>query len=94
MKKILLLLISILLTCQLTGCSLIINPKIDYGNSKVYSKEDMDDAIKLIKKKFNSSFRGSKLNSITYLSDDKCGEDELKWLNVLSEDNRYLCYSL
>lgn len=87
MKKFLLLLISILLTCQLTGCNLTINPKVDYGNSNVYSKEDMDYAIKLIKKKFNSSFRGSKLNSITYLSDDKCGEDELKLLNVLSEDN-------
>ena len=87
MRKVLLFLISILFVCQLTGCSLFINPKIDYGNSNVYSKEDMDYSIKLIKKEFNSSFRGSKLNSITYVSDSACGEDELKWLNGLAEDN-------
>lgn len=60
MRKILLFLISILFVCQLTGCSLFINPKIDWG---------------------------SKLNSITYVSDSACGEDELKWLNGLAEDN-------
>lgn len=87
MKKILLLLISILLTCQLTGCSLIINSKIDYGNSKVYSKEDMDAAIKIIKKEFFNSFMGSKLKNIRYVSDTKCGVDELEWLNSLEEDN-------
>ena len=87
MKKVLLFLISIFLTFQLTGCSLLINPKIDYGNSSVYSKKDMDDAIKIIKKEFFNSFMGSELKNIRYVSDDKCGVDELKWLNVLGEDN-------
>ena len=87
MKKVLLFLIPILLTCQLTGCSLLINPKIDYGNSNVYSKEEMDYSIKLIKKEFFNSFMGSELKNIRYVSDDKCGVDELEWLNVLAEDN-------
>ena len=66
---------------------LLINPKIDYGNSNVYSKEEMDDAIKIIKKDFFNSFMGSELKNIRYVSDDKCGVDELEWLNVLAEDN-------
>lgn len=87
MKKVLWFLISFLFVCQLTGCSLLINPKIDYGNSNVYSKEEMDDAIKIIKKEFFNSFMGSELKNIRYVSDDKCGVDELEWLNVLAEDN-------
>lgn len=87
MKKVLWFLISFLFVCQLTGCSLLINPKIDYGNSNVYSKEEMDDAIKIIKKEFFNSFMGSELKNIRYVSDDKCGVDELEWLNVLAGDN-------
>ena len=87
MKKVWWFLISLLFVCQLTGCSLLINPKIDYGNSNVYSKEEMDDAIKIIKKEFFNSFMGSELKNIRYVSDDKCGVDELEWLNVLAEDN-------
>ena len=87
MKKVLWFLISFLFVCQLTGCSLFINPKIDYGNSNFYSKEEMDDAIKIIKKEFFNSFMGSELKNIRYVSDDKCGVDELEWLNVLAEDN-------
>lgn len=87
MKKVLWFLISFLFVCQLTGCSLLINPKIDYGNSNVYSKEEMDDAIKIIKKEFFNSFMGSELKNIRYVSDDKCEVDELEWLNVLAEDN-------
>ena len=87
MKKVLWFLISFLFVCQLTGCSLLINPKIDYGNSNVYSKEEMDDAIKIIRKEFFNLFMGSELKNIRYVSDDKCGVDELEWLNVLAEDN-------
>lgn len=42
---------------------------IDYGSSSIYSKEDMDAAIKAIKTVFKD-FDGCELHSISYSSDD------------------------
>ena len=44
---------------------------IDYGSSSIYSKEDMDAAIKAIKTVFKD-FDGCELHSISYSSDDQC----------------------
>ena len=54
---------------------------IDYGSSSIYSKEDMDAAIKAIKSTFKD-FEGCELHSISYSSDDKCNtSDNIAWMN-------------
>ena len=57
--------------------------KIDYGTSAVYSKKDMDAAIKIIKKEFEA-FEGCELHSLSYVSDKKCNTAEnIAWMNRL-----------
>lgn len=57
---------------------------IDYGNSEVYSKEDMDCAIELIKTIF-SSWDECKLYSISYTDDGLC-QRELEYCNTLADE--------
>ena len=45
--------------------------EIDYGTSSVYSKEEMDSAIEVIKKQF-SSFKSCELHSLSCMSDEEC----------------------
>lgn len=55
--------------------------KIDYGTSSIYSKEDMDAAIKIIMKEFEA-FEGCKLHSLSYTSDEECNTAEnIAWMN-------------
>ena len=56
--------------------------EIDYGSSELYTKEDMDEAIKLIQEEF-SKWEGCELHSIAYTSDDDCNEDNIAWMNQL-----------
>ena len=57
---------------------------IDYG---IYSKEDMDAAIKAIKTVFKD-FDGCELHSISYSSDDQCNTpDHIAWMNELEAAN-------
>ncbi|MCR4923359.1 MAG: hypothetical protein K5931_05055 [Lachnospiraceae bacterium] len=58
---------------------------IDYGDSELYTKEDMDACIKLIEDEFNT-WEGCELHSISYSSDDEANtEDNIKWMNELNE---------
>ena len=57
---------------------------IDYGASEVYSQEDMDAAVSLIKNKI-ASWDGCKLYSISYTDDGFC-ERELEYCNSLADD--------
>lgn len=41
---------------------------INYGTSSIYSKEDMDNAVEVIKQQF-SQFEGCGLHSLSYTSD-------------------------
>ena len=61
--------------------------KIDYGTSSVYSKEDMDAAIDVIREQF-SSFEGCELHSLSYMSDEECDNaDNIEWMNDLRPDD-------
>ena len=65
----------------------ISNVKIDYGTSSVYSKEEIDNAVEVIKKQF-SSFEGCELHSLSYMSDEECNkEDNIEWMNDLRTDD-------
>lgn len=61
------------------------NVTIDYGSSDVYSKSDMDAAMKLIKKEF-ATWNGCELHSISYTSDVCNSEENLEWMNRLGKE--------
>lgn len=89
MKKRIILLLSIFtVTLLLFGCAGkggdVSDVKIDYGKSDIYTKEDMDKAIEVIKKEF-SEWDGCKLYDIRYLSDDANSKENIKWLNQLAK---------
>ena len=61
---------------------------IDYGKSDIYSQEDMDAAIKLIKEEF-AGWKGCELHNIRYTSDDCNSEENIKWANSLADGKKY-----
>ena len=62
--------------------------EIDYGTSSVYSKEEIDSAIEIIKKQF-TSFEGCELHSLSYMPDEECNNaDNIEWMNNLRTDDR------
>ena len=89
MKKYLLFL-GIIGLLALTACgkqAKMSDVTIDYGSSSIYSKEDMDAAIKAIKTVFKD-FDGCELHSISYSSDDQCNTpDHIAWMNELEAAN-------
>ena len=56
--------------------------KIEYGESEIYTQQEMDAAIKIIKKKFGK-WEGCKLENIRYAGDDANNAENLKWMNSL-----------
>lgn len=68
------------------GAGNIENVRIDYGHSELYTREDMDEAIRVIEAKFRT-WKGCELHSIRYLSDEECNEDNLAWMNELEAAN-------
>jgi D-alanyl-D-alanine carboxypeptidase len=88
MRKIVAILLLITSLLVLAGC--MGKPKaevsIDYGDSTLYTKEDMDAAIAVIRKEFDT-WEGCELHSITYGSDDECSADNIAWMNELEATN-------
>lgn len=83
-KKALAIIAAVVLTLIVVLACINLRPaSIDYGNSDVYSKQDMDEAIKMIKDRFYS-WKGCKLYSISYAGDDFC-ERELDYCNTLAD---------
>jgi len=60
---------------------------VDYGKSEIYSQQDMDSAIGVIKKEF-SSWEGCELHTISYVSDEIC-KDNVDYCNELKENAGY-----
>lgn len=89
MKKTITAVLCFAMAVLFVGCGKddISKVKIDYGTSSVYSKEDMDAAIDVIREQF-SSFEGCKLHSLSYMSDEKCNNaDNIEWMNDLRPDD-------
>ena len=88
MKRLFVFLLFISVVVSLVGCGnkTVSEAEIDYGSSSVYTKEDMDAAIELIKKEF-SSWKGCELHSIVYAGDDQCDQSTLDWMNELESAN-------
>ena len=62
---------------------------IDYGNSTVFTQEELEEAVIQIKCKF-ASFEGYELHSIRYAGDDASNEDNLKMINETNPDAGYV----
>ena len=90
MKKIITVMLCIVLVLLFAGCEKngdTSKVEIDYGASSVYSKEEIDSAIEIIKKQF-ASFEGCKLHSLSYMSDEECNNaDNIEWMNDLRTDD-------
>ena len=84
-QRLLTIAVSVVLTIILIFTVINLWPaSIDYGSSEIYSREDMDDAIKLIKDQFYS-WEGCKLYSIYYTDDSFC-QREIEYVNTLADD--------
>lgn len=84
-KKILTIVSSDILTLIIIFACISLWPaSIDYGTSDIYSRQDMSDAVNLIKKEFYS-WAGCKLYSINYTDDGLC-QRELEYCNTLAEE--------
>ena len=57
---------------------------IDLGSSSLYTQEELNTAVLLIKDKF-ATFAGCELHSIRYAGDEANNEENLEWLNSLRE---------
>ena len=66
------------------GLGTAAGPRIEYGESALFSEEDMDEAIALIREEFDD-WEGCELHSIRYAGDDCCSEENLEWLNCLRD---------
>lgn len=76
---------AVIVTIVVMGIGLSLkSASIDYGNSEMYSQQDMDAAIKLITDEFYS-WDGCKLYSISYTSDSLC-QRELDYCNTLADE--------
>ena len=61
---------------------------IDYGNSEIYTEDELKDAVIQIKCKF--AFWGDvDLGSIKYAGDEAVTDENLKWMNELAPDAKY-----
>lgn len=87
MKRVLVFLLSIISILGLIGCGKKApEVRIDYGTSSIYTQKDMNAAIELIKKEFDT-WNGCELHSISYSSDDECSESNIAWMNELEAAN-------
>ncbi len=61
---------------------------VEYGNSSIYSKADMDSAIAAIRAKFKT-FSGCELKRLRYAGDSCMSSENLAWMNQLGENAPY-----
>ena len=60
---------------------------VDYKTSDMYSEDDMNKAIEVILREFNS-WEGCVMKELSYTDDQKC-EDNLSYINSLAVDTKY-----
>lgn len=60
---------------------------VDYGDSKLYTKEEMDAAIAVIRAEFDT-WKGCELHSIRFAGDGANSADIIKWMNELKEGQK------
>lgn len=82
-----LLLVFLLCSCSQPGN--VSKTVVDYGDSEIYSRSDIDSAVKVIKKTFKE-MQGCTLYSLSYAGDDVCNTDEMvDYCNDLAETTSF-----
>ncbi len=90
MKKIAFVL-ALMMVFVFTACtSKTVMVDVDYGDSRLYSKEDMDTAAKIILEEF-AQMKGAELQSLNYTSDECNSQENIDWMNDLA--NREVQYT-
>lgn len=64
------------------------DPIIDLGSSELYSAEELKEMAVLIKCQF-AAWKDCELHKISYAGDDSANEENLEWINSLSEGTKY-----
>lgn len=85
MKKIITVTLCIVLVLLFAGCGKngdTSKVEIDYGASSIYSKEEIDSAIEIIKKQF-ALFEGCELHRLSYMTDEECNNADTKTMRLL-----------
>lgn len=88
MKKSFSVIFVLVLLISLCACGRTGELTIDYGQSVLYTREDMDEAIGLILEEF-SGWAGCELHAIRYYGDECNSEDNILWMNQLEEGKNY-----
>ena len=71
------------------GAAVESDPVIDLKTSDLYSEEEREEMAVLIKCKF-ASLPGCELTSLRYAGDEAATEENLEWINSLSEGTHYV----
>lgn len=87
MKKGIAILLSALLLLSLTACGgeKTTGPEMDYGNSDLYTKEEMDAAVAAIRAEFDT-WEGCEFQALRYAGDESASQENLEWMNELRKD--------
>ncbi len=88
MKRIVILALCVFILVISCGCSGVKNAVIDYGDSKIYTHEDMDQAISVIKNEISNLKGYNKLENLEYAGDEM-SQENIPYCNSLSEDVEY-----
>lgn len=62
--------------------------QICYGDSEIYTQDEMNAAIKIIEKQFGD-WKGCKLKNIRYAGDASNNVENLKWMNDLRPQKNF-----
>ena len=87
MKKGIAILVSALLLLALAACGgeKTTGPEVEYGNSDLYTKEEMDAAVAAIRAEFDT-WDGCELRAPRYAGDESASQENLDWMNELRKD--------
>ena len=88
MKLLKLFFVFALVTMGVVGCAKQKEATIDLGESSVYTEEDRQEAVKAIRKEFDT-WEECTLNGIRYAGDECNSEKNIQWMNELKEGQNY-----
>lgn len=88
MKRLVSVLFILCLLVSLCACGSA-EYEVDYGQSSLYTKEDMNNALMVVEKRFNKWSPKCKLLSVEYAGDESSGADNLEYCNSLSDGAVY-----
>ena len=65
------------------------DPVIDYGNSELFSAEELEEAAIQIQSAF-ATWEGCEMHKLSYAGDENNTAENIEWLNSLAEGTEYV----